>query len=318
MTYNQPTSRPLPATLPEYILVEVYASEFRGREQWVAEYRLARNGKASDYLKVVVNFRQHQGQHEGLWWVKPTTMAPQQWLVFATPHCRAGAHDVQLTVRMGEELVLPWDVEDNFNLVAHREGWTFRFASVMREPQFLEDELWRVQVNHIDLLRGNVIVSSLGPDPRVAAQLPGRVSYVGLYSLDGTLLVESDVYYCHAMAGEVELRVENARIVIKQARRHYGRLIGLVTIWANCSSQTHLAELVFVEGLLATRTDHEDVRRTSATPTGWQSFGAEDDVDRDDWADDIVRREEIENSERPDIDYNPEDIERYIYGADED
>ncbi len=322
MTYNQPTARPLPATLPEYILVEVYLSEYRGREQWVAEYRLAYNGKASDYLKVVVNFRRHQRPSEGLWWVKPTTMAPHLWLVFAEAYAEASDYRAPPPVRTGDELVLLWGGNEN-QRVAHRDGWTFRFGSVC--PLLFDDELWRVQVERIDPSRGYITVSSLGPDPRAVEQLTRPIGYVGIYSLDGELLVEGNVCYSHfeGGAGRVDGESELGRpfqVKVEYMRRHNNRLIGSVLILKDFQSEARLAaELVLIEGPPVPFASNDSVVSSASMRTiSKPPFEVEDSDDRDHYDDDIVRREEIENSERPEVDYDPEDVERYIYGADED
>jgi hypothetical protein len=323
VTYDQkPAQRPLPATLPEYIIVKVYASEYRGQPQWVAQYCIANNGKESDYLRVVVNFRRHQQPKAGLWWVKPTNMAPHLWLVFAEACGEAADYSAPPPVRTGDQLVLRWCWRDN-GLVSHHLGWSLHFTSVSSEPQLFDGEFWLVKVTRIDPLNRRITVAALGPDPRVAEKLSYPVGYVGLYSLDGQLIVEGGVYD-HWVTDVTELRMEpgpgrSLMVTIKDMRWFDNQLIGLVRLWEDFRSETRLVEVVPIEGshvecaMIPTVTDSTSPKppRLTYEMGHCDHYGREDEEGDGD----IVRREEFENSERPEIDYSWEDVEQ---GADED
>lgn len=87
-----PNHRSLPAHCPNFIKLQVFRSEFKGRSQWKGSYRFYNNDRPSDYIDVVVNpvglcCPSQDGQE---WWVEPTSMAPQARIVFANAHQRVG------------------------------------------------------------------------------------------------------------------------------------------------------------------------------------------------------------------------------------
>jgi hypothetical protein len=69
----------------ERLPVRLFLREHKGRPQWQGQYRLYHKGDKSDYMDVVVNVpRLVTWPIDGVWyWVRPLSMAPKTWLVFA-------------------------------------------------------------------------------------------------------------------------------------------------------------------------------------------------------------------------------------------
>ncbi|KND47474.1 MAG: hypothetical protein AB199_03530 [Parcubacteria bacterium C7867-004] len=256
MTYNQRSNvRPLPSSMPEFILVNIARSAFKGQLQWKATYRLYDNGRASDDIDVVVNFNSYvwpQSDHDVWWWVKPVSMAPQQRLVFAEAVQRLDTHDAPLTVRTHDQLVLDfvWS-EDEKRYVAHLDGWKVVFSS----DHVARAESWRVEVTDIRLATGIILTRPIGPSPKAVYRPPANVGYLSLtplYEPGGTIETDALTYssWCNDRQGasltvHVEHEGKILRLECTQLRLRGKQLLGFVS---HPGRYPYLAELVLLEG----------------------------------------------------------------------
>ncbi len=304
MNHEKPQPRPLPATMPEYVLVEILESEYRGAVQWKAHYQLSNKGREGDFIDMVVNFNRYQRPRDGeRWWVKPTTMAPQKRLVFANADCLLDRHDKPLTVRTGDELFLPFNYSTQMGkYVSSLDGWTVytRFAL-----NSLEGENWRVRVSEFYLNWGMIIVQSIGPDPRNVYTPPKQVCYIGIMPLDEQRAArEGDVltYWANDLTnvrgGRFSVGFEQGGVIYQfecsELRRTGERIIGLVTETKGRGG--YLAEIVLIEGKPVCKPSNYSYR---ASPVEARIVDPDPDYDEEDIFQTIID-EERANGEPPD------------------
>jgi hypothetical protein len=316
---QKPALRPLPGSMPEYIAVAVSESEYRGQMQWVASYRLYHNGNDNDYVDLVVNIPRHfwPRPEDGVrLWVKPTSMAPQKRLVFAEAYGRVRDHDAPLTVRTGEELLLPfkWS-QENRHYRAQLGGWTIDLRDA---KGICPGEHWRVRVERIDPQGGLIEVCSVGPHPRTLYEPPTSIALLGVIpSAAQQRGVESDVfgywrnYATERSGGQFSVEIEHeGRIIqlhcseLRKLPAGYNKdgkpiekVMGLVR--PRGLRKGYLAEIVLVEG--------ETVQKPQLAhfePPRIEPPVEEHDplADPDDDVCESLIREERENSEPPDHD----------------
>ncbi len=265
---SKPALRPLPSGMPEYIAVEITESEYKGRHQWVARYRLYNNDLESDFIDVVINvpyyFRPSPESGDRLW-VRPTAMAPQKRLVFADAHERVRDHYAPLTVRAEEELVLDtfyWSRESRRYRAIH-DGWVLELRDTLG---ICQGESWRVRVGTIYPGSGTIEVKSIGPHPKMIYEPPMKVGLMSVIPIFGKReMLEGDVLSCWRgwqdtqrggqLHAEIEHRGRIIRLHCSELRkvsaglnkdgRTIEKIVGLVSV---NRAHSYLAELVLVEG----------------------------------------------------------------------
>lgn len=325
-------TRPLPSCLPEYIPVEIWRSEFKGREQWIAKYKVYNNGKDSDWVDFVVNFGRFQrgnNYHDGdVLWVRPTAMAPQKRLIFAECVQRGDPWDLDsepFPYRVGQEFECIFRHTHQFSDM-YEEYWDNWVIQLKTSVKLEHNETVRVRVTSVpDLFE--VKVELVGyEDKRRGVQAPPQICYLEVKSLEGPAFnIEGDVVaytppsrygYGATLGDTFETVVETADdvFVLKcQHLRHkwYGRDI-ISTVTQSGREYGQLCELVWIEGEPTSDRavfdfEHER-RRTKPTASELRDdeLRREEEMDRqrEEWAqiDADYEAEVRYNSERPDYD----------------